>query len=976
MRSRTWDVRWGLIVIIVSLVSFAGSPAAGQDTGASIIGQVTDQSGAVLPGVTVTASSPALQVPQMTSVTNERGEYRLAPLPVGLYELAFDLVGFRPGQRQGVRLTVGFTARIDVALGLATVAETVTVSGAAPVVDVTATSGATLLTKELLDITPTTRSGAMSLLTMAPGVRSFLDVGGSQIEENAHARAFGQAGQVMYTLEGVRTSGLTAAGGGGSFWDFQTIDEARVQSMGTDPEFQSRGVQINAVVKSGGNDFHGSGLWAQTGEGLQSSNLDDELRGFGFEAGNAIHQQYDLSGDLGGRLIRNKLWFYGAVRYRNQEEQQLGAYSEDPSYTGTLDNIVTAKYITQKYSYQATNAHRFVFFNLWENLRENAKQDSDRSWEAREDKQTAHSPFKFGWEGQFGNAVAASFQYGFINHDSRAPFLNTGTAFEIGRENIDTGIVHGENVVSGENSESDLKQTKGSVTWYKPSWAGGNHEFKTGFDYSANFDGRLLGEKPVNYQLRYEGEGGFDEVPFAVAFFNAPVFPDGRQNTTSLFLRDSWTIGRRLTLNLGARYDRQQAFTPEQSRGVATPPSDVLFPAQTFDRVDLKTWNSFDPRLHAAFDVTGDGKTVIKGGWGRYHLLRLTRPDVLNVVKNSITYSIDQWRDLDGNNDYTAGEVDLDPNGPDFLEQTGMEFDDTAPNFGVNQDEKQPKTDELSISLERELMANFSLRVTGLYSRTADIMRTQSSLQPYDAYTVPVTNLDPGGDGELGTADDTGASFTYFEFAPELVGAGELLNINDPKAGPQTYKSIEIAGVKRLSNRWQLMASYSATKRDKPLVRFNAIGRFDSFDTDHVVGFFNPNDEINRSDRTWEWDSKLVASYLFPAEVLVSTNFHHQSGDAYARKVRFSGGETIPRQELFVEPIGSQRLPNINLWTFRVEKSFRFRTAQRVAVRLDLYNALNANTRLRIFDRSGSNYSEPRDIMGPRVAEVSATYTF
>src|SRR5688572_25773228 len=168
--------RTGLAGIVVGLVVLAGSPVAGQGV-ATIIGQVTDESGAVLPGVTVTATSPALQVPQVTDVTNEVGEYRLAPLPIGVYQLGFELSGFRAAQRPDVRLTVGFTARIDVSLGLATVAESVTVSGAAPLVDVAATSGSTLITKEFLELTPTSRSGPMSLLTMAPGVRSFLDVG-------------------------------------------------------------------------------------------------------------------------------------------------------------------------------------------------------------------------------------------------------------------------------------------------------------------------------------------------------------------------------------------------------------------------------------------------------------------------------------------------------------------------------------------------------------------------------------------------------------------------------------------------------------------------------------------------------------------------------------------------------------------------------------------------------------------------------
>jgi hypothetical protein len=171
----------------------------------------------------VTATSPALQVPQVSDITNEVGEYRLAPLPIGAYELAFDLSGFRPAQRQNVRLTVGFTARIDVSLGLATVAETVTVAGTAPVVDIASTSGSTLFTQEMLAAVPTARNGLISLLNLAPGVRSFLDIGGNTIEENPAARAFGQSGQVGFTIDGVSTVHLSSGGGDGSYWDYGTI---------------------------------------------------------------------------------------------------------------------------------------------------------------------------------------------------------------------------------------------------------------------------------------------------------------------------------------------------------------------------------------------------------------------------------------------------------------------------------------------------------------------------------------------------------------------------------------------------------------------------------------------------------------------------------------------------------------------------------------------------------------------------------
>ena len=179
----------GLIVALISLIALArSSAAAGQDT-ATIIGQVTDQSGAVLPGVTVTATSPALQVPQVTAITNEVGEYRLAPLPIGVFDVGFGRAGFRPVQRQNVRLTVGFTAKLDVSLGLATVAETVTVAGAAPVVDVTATSGSTLFTQEALAIPTAVDDQPVERARCA----SF-SMSGATDQGNPDVRAFGQSG--------------------------------------------------------------------------------------------------------------------------------------------------------------------------------------------------------------------------------------------------------------------------------------------------------------------------------------------------------------------------------------------------------------------------------------------------------------------------------------------------------------------------------------------------------------------------------------------------------------------------------------------------------------------------------------------------------------------------------------------------------------------------------------------------------------
>jgi hypothetical protein len=154
-----------VVLVLFSVCLSAGTASA--QSAAGILGQVKDESGAVLPGVTVTASSPALQVKEVSDVTNAQGEYRLTPLPIGTYVVSYSLSGFETIRRDGVRLDIGMQAKLDVAMKIGTIAETVTVSGAAPVVDVTATSASTQFTRETLELTPTSRNGAISLMVQA-----------------------------------------------------------------------------------------------------------------------------------------------------------------------------------------------------------------------------------------------------------------------------------------------------------------------------------------------------------------------------------------------------------------------------------------------------------------------------------------------------------------------------------------------------------------------------------------------------------------------------------------------------------------------------------------------------------------------------------------------------------------------------------------------------------------------------------------
>src|SRR5438552_3455066 len=266
----------------------AAGPLSAQPTTASIIGKVADDTGAVLPGVMVTATSPSLQVPQVVALTDSKGEYRLTRLPIGTYSVRYELTGFQTIERTEVRLTVGFISTLDVVLNISALSESVTVSGASPVVDVASATPRTEFRRETLEELPTTRNGILSVLIQSPGVRpnaSTLDVGGSQFTTQPTYNNYGRTGDQWVTNDGVLT---TSANGTpeGVYWDFTSFEEAASSTVGATAEMVASGVSLNSVVKSGGNAFHGGGTAMFSGPRAESSNINDRLAALGVTGGN------------------------------------------------------------------------------------------------------------------------------------------------------------------------------------------------------------------------------------------------------------------------------------------------------------------------------------------------------------------------------------------------------------------------------------------------------------------------------------------------------------------------------------------------------------------------------------------------------------------------------------------------------------------------------------------------------------------
>jgi hypothetical protein len=330
-RNEALASKMAAVVAVLAFVGILASPVsvAAQATQGSIIGVVTDTSGAVLPGVTVIATGPALQVPQLEAVTNERGEYRISPLPPGAYSLTFELPGFQTVKRENLRLTLGFTATVDQAMGLGTVQETVTVSGQSPLVDVTNPATSVDMSAESLEILPTNRDGLKAFMGVMPGVRTNLDVGASSLSDTVVFRSYGQSGQSWQMLEGIMFSTPNAGGANGSHIDFNALDSTRVQTVGSSAEMPRRGIMLDAVMKSGGNQFHGEAVVYGSSGALESTNLTPELQQVGVIAAPELHKLWDVSASLGGRIIPNQLWFFAAVRRTGFDRELFDAFYTD-----------------------------------------------------------------------------------------------------------------------------------------------------------------------------------------------------------------------------------------------------------------------------------------------------------------------------------------------------------------------------------------------------------------------------------------------------------------------------------------------------------------------------------------------------------------------------------------------------------------------------------------------------------------------
>jgi hypothetical protein len=332
--------------LLFCLTALAAPRAVAQEFNGSINGRVTDNSNAIIPGVTVNISGPSIQGGR-TSLTDESGLYRFSALPPGAYSLSFELQGFKKLIREGVIVEVGRIFALNVVLDVATVSETVTVTGDSPVVDVQTAKLGTNFDQTMLENLPNARD-IWVVLASTPGIRvGRFDVGGSTIGSQAGYSAYGMSGQNWVTLDGIVTT--EATGAAGFYYDYGAFSEIQVSAVANSAEVPVPGVYVNTVIKTGGNDFKGEVYLDWEDDSFQAKNLTDSLRDQGILEGDKFFRYNDFNLNLGGPIKKDKLWWFHSYR-----DQFSGQYTEmltndlkpGAAYTSRLTNY------TVKLNYQ------------------------------------------------------------------------------------------------------------------------------------------------------------------------------------------------------------------------------------------------------------------------------------------------------------------------------------------------------------------------------------------------------------------------------------------------------------------------------------------------------------------------------------------------------------------------------------------------------------------------------------------------
>jgi hypothetical protein len=947
------------LIILLSFVLVSGLDAQITDTG-SLRGMITDSEGDPLPGVRISVKGPTLMGTE-GAVTNERGIYRIPVLPPGTFEVTVEMDGFQTIKRENVIIRSGQIIELNFSMVQSEIKEEVTVTAPSPTVDVVQTKKVETLTSSILRRLPTARN-LFSIIQIAPGVQDryihggtrndygFMVDGVSLLHDYSNYPQFTPSWEIMEEVEFVTGAASAEA-------------------------YHSAGGYLNVITKSGGNNFSGSaGIYFTNEDLTEILTPDEKLRVLGISKPQAAIYEYDANVDLGGPIIKDRLWFF--LQLRREGYKRRGVFRptviEGISYE-TYDRPYTSNYFYAKLTFQLTKNLKSTTLASYQDW---LLPYRDALWYATKD----------GAVKQNGTWLMARQTFTWI--------LNRNTILDIRLGINSTDAFNGYTDEARQDSPqfvdgytgynwgscfyqinvtSPAYRATAKITRFMDSFLGADHEFKAGFEYDGYVDDSTIykempliwhyyNQNPYYYRGLYglsgpDPEYGDGWLGFAAI---APNKGDSLKRNIyrriGFFIQDSFVIKQRLAVNLGLRYDNIRSGFKAMTKdpvdwSVALAVGETYFtPVYGFNpyaAMEYDAWENalpysfLGPTVGASYDIFGDGKTAVKASFGLYGDGAPTWHYYYDHPAGTPVFDF-YWWDLNNN-----GQPDAPPQDTyKHFGATPLTMKGTGWKKIIDPDVKAGYTQEATIHFEHELFSDFRLTLgyihksrknspgNPLYDVAND--REWNTVDKAPEYWVPFTTTVPAVD------DFPAKTITiYYRSINSPAWFSRMATVPESK---MIYDGFEFSFNKRMSKGWQLGGSF---------VYSHNRGNYNVTTLFYSNRFTTPNEQINAygdMPAARPILIKLYGTFVLPYRFIFSFFYNHQSGTPWGRTVTvvppsdWAIANNVIQEAIAVkvEPSGTRWNQSSDMLDFRFEKEFSFDKYGKLGVYLDVFNILGA----------------------------------
>ena len=906
-------------------------PLAAQITTGSLVGTVTDETGGVLPGVSATLSGATLIGGPQTEVTAISGQYRFERLPPGVYNVRFELVGFKSIERQDIHVSATFTAVVNVRMQVGNMEERVTVTGESPIVDTKSNVQQTAMGQEVLEGIPTGRD-VWSLAKLIPGVSvGTYDVGGTQGMQQSDMSAHGSRdADKTFAIDGLSVN-WPGTGGGATmvYYDQGMFEEVNYQTSAIPAEVAIGGIFMNMVTKAGGNFWRGEARYYFANDGMQSENFEAVSRQFNFQGGNPVTEQYDFNGTLAGPLVRDTIWFFGS--YRRWKVDKLLLSTFNPDGTNARDNNLIWNGSAKLTAQLARNHRLGLVYNY------NQKNRYQRRTATFEEDQASYVQLQPGYTGQAKYTAVLGSQFVF---ESTAGGVKGVWPLhyqkEVGPDDIrreDTVLQTGWGAAPRSYDNPNYRFQFDNVISHTRN-GHGTHSLKAGVQFTRQFYRDI---NTMNGDMRLIYNNG---VPFRVQAFNTPVQATSYIHQLGLFAQDSWSLGR-VTVNVGLRADGAKGWIPDEVSGAGRWVGERSIQKREVYNQWIGVW-----RAGVVFDLTGTGLTALKGNFSRYAHQVGAAAIVNSVHAFALSSANIAWNDRNKNVLPDPGELG---NFEGFTGGASTRYPDAKGTTWGH-------SDELTAGIEHQLMRDVRVGLMYYHRTNRNNVGSFNVAVPSSAY-VPVEVTNPLG----GTA-------TVYNLNASYVGKQDNVRMATPLLDTD-YDGVELTAAKRFSSRWQMLFGLTVG-RNEGGIDFGDLN--DPNNLDFQKG-------IAGNDATYQL--KLSGTYVVPrAEIIVSGSLLNNTGypRQFTYQVTRSVLPTLTRsaQTIRLNRRGDERLPRVRMVDLRVSRSFKLAGDRRFEPQVDLFNIFNADTIVNMVNAVGPRLGYPGEILAPRIARVGFVLKF